>query len=114
MQTTFEKPFEETQEYRNEMELVPDSIKNKAISLLFPNQKISPVVIKKIHEYIDKNFQKLHCCVLYRVSSDFNSLCKQYGLDSRNREVIITEDFKILFSSNFYGPHSRPRPLKVN
>lgn len=47
-------------------------------------------VYYQISKLIDKEFDRLHCCVLYFLNKDFMKIISSNNLDIGQREVIIT------------------------
>ena len=82
---------------------------NKAINLLFPvvslNQRNS------LNEFIQKMYSRIGCVVLYiserdrRLTEDgyrpFTELCRRLNINSEKREVIITPEKRLLYSSDY-------------
>ena len=82
---------------------IPETVCNQAIKKMFPSLK-DERKREKLIQFISSQYKELNCCVLYRISADFNELCRRLGLDPGDQEVIIREDFSIAYSKNFFIP----------
>lgn len=69
---------------------VPENIKERAIDYLLPGISNDSDVYHQISKLIDKEFDRLHCCVLYSLNKDFMKIISSNNLDIGQREVIIT------------------------
>ena len=104
---------EETRNKRNSYAPAPTQLSvelaKKALNLL--NIKLSFEKTNELIQYMQDSFFKFHCVVLYQAG---NSDCKEFldkiGVDLNGQELIITDGYGILYSSNY---KIAPKPVKM-
>lgn len=84
-----------------------NEIVTAAFDRLFPNAYLNPDfclnsdAFNEFKRYVNMQFSKLHCVVLWKRSSSFSEFLEKYGLDCGKREVIITDNDHMRFSNNW-------------
>lgn len=80
----------------------------QVLKLLFP-QGLSDFQQNELIKYIHVTYERLHCCVLYKIDSEFKGLLTFLGIDPeilKKQEVIITQNFTIRYSDDYdIAPH---------
>ena len=78
-----------------------NEIVTAAFDRLFPNAYLNPEAFNEFKRYVNMQFTKLHCVVLWKRSNSFSEFLEKYGLDCGKREVIITDNDHMRFSHNW-------------
>ena len=74
------------------------------IKLLFP-LGMSQQHEAAFTDYIIENYKRYHCCVLYLIDEGFKGFLSSLGIPHEvvgEKEVILTQNFTIRYSDNFY------------
>ena len=85
-----------------------DSMVAISVRYLFPNQPVSNRFKAESKKYIQSNFEKLNCCVLFTIKNSsinqsFKELMRRFPeLDCGLREIIIHENGSISFKPNYH------------
>ena len=85
----------------------PNVTVNKALALLvFPKSldDFPDDFKQEFSSYVQNEYKKLGCCVLYAVSKSFKELLDQYSINIEKREVVILDDYLISYREYFTAP----------
>ena len=83
------------------MTIVPITAKKEAFHFLFPAISTNSEKFEIFSNFVEMEFKKFHCCVLYYLNAELMELLKQLKLEIDAKEVIITNG-TVLASPKYY------------